>query len=59
MPILQTILYYICCIQMFFAIRYVVKASFGNVPEYRFYKLLMVFFIPIAGYFFVMKEPLE
>jgi hypothetical protein len=36
-----------------------VKAVCGLAPEYSFLKLLMVAFIPVAGYFMAMKEPVE
>lgn len=55
----QTIYLFVVLIQLFFCLRYAIKASFGNAPEYRFYKLLIVLLVPVAGYFMVMKEPVE
>ena len=51
--------YYLYIIQAYFTCRYVVKAVCGLVPEYIILKLLMVAFIPVAGYFIAMKEPVE
>jgi hypothetical protein len=51
--------YYLYVLQAYFICRYVVKAVCGLAPEYSFLKLLMVAFIPVAGYFMAMKEPLE
>ncbi len=51
--------YYLILIQFYFTTRYAVKAACGLAPEYSFLKLLMVAFIPVAGYFMAMKEPVE
>ena len=51
--------YYLCIFQGYFTCRYVVKAVCGLAPEYSFSKLLMVAFVPVAGYFMAMKEPVE
>lgn len=59
MTTLQTILYYLMAIHMLFVVRYVAKASFGHAPNYKFYKLLTAFLVPIAGYFIVMRESVE
>jgi hypothetical protein len=50
---------YLIPIQLYFTTRYAVKAACGLVPEYSLLKLLMVAFIPVAGYFMAMKEPVE
>jgi hypothetical protein len=46
-------------IQFYFTTRYAVKAVCGLAPEYSLLKLFMVAFIPVAGYFIAMKEPVE
>ncbi len=49
-------IYFLVVIQIFLALRYVVKASFGQVNHYSFLNLILVLLIPIAGYFIVMKK---
>lgn len=50
---------YLILIQFYFTTRYAVKAACGLAPEYSILKLFMVAFIPVAGYFIAMKEPVE
>lgn len=53
---IQNLLIYVYYIQIFLAVRYVIKASFGHVTNYSFLNLLVVLFVPVAGYFIVMKQ---
>ncbi len=59
MPDNQEILILLYYLQAFLAVRYVAQAVFGRVPNYKFYKLLIVCFIPVIGYFLMMEKPAE
>jgi hypothetical protein len=52
----QTLLIYVYYIQIFLAVRYVIKSSFGHVTNYNIFKLMVVLFVPVAGYFIVMRQ---
>jgi hypothetical protein len=46
----------LCIVQFYLALRYAVKAVTGHVDNYSFLKLVMVLFVPIAGYFIATKQ---
>jgi hypothetical protein len=43
-------------IHIWLVMRYIFKAVFKGVYDYRFFKLLVVAFVPFAGYWFIMKK---
>ena len=50
------LIWILCIVQIYLAVRYAVKAVTGHVDNYSFLRLVMVLFIPIVGYFIATKE---
>jgi NADH:ubiquinone oxidoreductase subunit 3 (subunit A) len=48
--------YALCILQIYLAVRYVVKAVMRDVENYNIFKLIMVLVIPIFGYYYATKE---